>query len=114
MYLPTLSDDELLSHHASTVDDLTTTAMEKELYARLAQRVEDEINPDMQALVENGWDDVPQALDAMLKTLAEFDITPGEPNLLREKLERSDAFYSLAADAGDLFQRLQALAAKTL
>lgn len=113
MYLPMLSDDELLAHYASTVDDLTTTAMERELYARFSARLEQEDDPAQMALVDAGWHESPVELAAMFKTLDEYSIGPEDLNLLREKLERSNKFYEIAADAGDIFQRLQALAAKS-
>ena len=95
MYLPSLSDAELVRHAEAVRDPLTTTDLEIELCSRLVRTGE------LEALR-----DLADALD-----LETPDDSPAD---LRSKLERSDKFYDIASDAGDVISRLNDLINATL
>lgn len=124
MYLPSLSDAELVAHGNATADSLTQSDLERELLKRLEARVEHDTNPLIQIAEE--FDIDPEALrtlceshpgdladfTAILTKLNEYDIHTVAH--LEEQIERSHKFYDIANDAGDAFARLAALAEETL
>lgn len=124
MYLPSLSDAELVAHGNATADSLTQSDLERELLKRLEARVEHDTLPLIQIAEE--FDIDPEALRAVLEAhpgdlndykallakLSDYDIHTVAH--LEEQIERSHKFYDIANDAGDALARLAALAAETL
>ena len=106
--LSRLSDRELLLHADNARDPLTTTDIEIELANRLAHLVG--LTEIEDALTNVGIDvaDVP----AIVELLNDHNAT--DIKVLREKLERADAFYDIANDAGDVISRLNTLVSETL
>ena len=124
MYLPSLSDAELVTHADATLDAMTSTELERELIKRLEARVSAVTLPLIQIAEE--FDIDPEALrdlceahpgdmadcTALLAKLSDYDIHTADQ--LEEQIERSRKFYDIANDAGDALARLAALAAETL
>lgn len=123
MYLPSLSDDELVRHAENVADSLTQSDMERELLRRLEARVANDTDPLVQLAEEFELDaeELRNLLEShpgdlrdykqLLDKLNECDIHTRDQ--LDEHLERARAFWDLAQDAGDVFSRLAELAAKT-
>lgn len=107
MYLPQLTDRELLTHFIATRDSLTTTDLESAMAERFESLLvaQEEREPIDTALDEHGIDD--ERLAEILKLLDEHYAF--NPSVLAEKLERADKFYDVARDAGDVIHRLQDL-----
>ena len=124
MYLPSLSDAELVTHADATLDAMTSTELERELIKRLEARVSADTLPVIQIAEE--FDIDPEALRAVLEAhpgdlndykallakLNDYDIHTLAD--LEHQIERSRKFYDIASDAGDALARLAALAAETL
>lgn len=107
MYLPMLTDEELLTHAEQTMHALTTSDLERELIKRLQARVD--LGDDERIAVLDDVDaDDADDLRAMFDVLTEFNCDT--PAALHEKLERADKFYDIATDADDIFTRLANLA----
>lgn len=109
MYLPSLSDAELVRHAETVRDPLTTTDLEIELCNRLAD------TDDLEALRDLADDlglETPDDFQALKEVMADFYID--SPAALRSKLERADKFYDIASDAGDVISRLNDLINATL
>ena len=109
MYLPSLSDAELVRHAEAVRDPLTTTDLEIELCNRLADTDDLEALRD---LADALGLETPDDFQALKEVMADFDID--NPAALRSKLERSDKFYDIASDAGDVISRLNDLINSTL
>jgi hypothetical protein len=107
MYLPMLSDEELITHAEQTTDPIVTSDLERELIKRLQARVDLGDDERIAVLDEVDADDADD-LKAMFDVLTEFNCDT--PATLREKLERADKFYDIASDADDIFTRLADLA----
>lgn len=111
MYLPMLSDKELITHAEQTTDPIVTSDLERELLKRLDRRLDEELDdtPLCNALDEAGVDrdDLPE----IIKVLDEFCVT--DASHLRQKLERADKFYDIASEAGDVIERLAGLVKET-
>lgn len=107
-----LTNDELLRFLESGDDPLTTTDLERELTRRLrdAQDELDELQAVRTAFDDNVID--PADIKELLEILSEFCVE--NPAALREKLERSDKFYDIAQEGGDIIERLNTLAKTTL
>lgn len=108
MYLPSLSDAELVRHAEAVRDPLTTTDLEIELCNRLAGTDDLEALRDLADALGMAHDD----FQALKEVMADFYID--SPADLRSKLERSDKFYDIASDAGDVISRLNDLINSTL
>lgn len=124
MYLPSLSDAELVTHADATLDAMTSTELERELIKRLEARVsadtlpviqiaeEFDIDPEaLRTLCESHPADLKESAEILAK-LNDYDIHTVAQ--LEEHIERSRKFYDIANDAGDALARLAALAAETL
>lgn len=109
MYLPSLSDAELVRHAEAVRDPLTTTDLEIELCNRLADTDDLEALRD---LADALGLETPDDFQALKEVMADFHID--SPADLRSKLERSDKFYDIASDAGDVISRLNDLINATL
>jgi len=109
MYLPSLSNAELVRHAEAVRDPLTTTDLEIELCNRLADTDDLEALRD---LADALGLETPDDFQALKEVMADFHID--SPAALRSKLERSDKFYDIASDAGDVFSRLNDLINSTL
>ena len=109
MYQPCLSDAELVRHAEAVRDPLTTTDLEIELCNRLAGTDDLEALRD---LAESLGLETPDDFQALKEVMADFGID--NPAALRSKLERSDKFYDIASDAGDVISRLNDLINATL
>lgn len=109
MYLPSLSDAELVRHAEAVRDPLTTTDLEIELCNRLADTDDLEALRD---LADALGLETPDDFQALKEVMTDFDID--SPAALRSKLERSDKFYDIASDAGDVISRLNDLINATL
>jgi len=109
MYLPSLSDAELVRHAEAVRDPLTTTDLEIELCNRLAGTDDLEALRD---LADALGLETPDDFQALKEVMADFGID--NPPALRSKLERSDKFYDIASDAGDVISRLNDLINATL
>lgn len=109
MYLPSLSDAELVRHAEAVRDPLTTTDLEIELCNRLADTDDLEALRD---LADALGLETPDDFQALKEVMTDFDID--SPAALRSKLERSDKFYDIASDAGDVVSRLNDLINATL
>lgn len=109
MYLPSLSDAELVRHAEAVRDPLTTTDLEIELCNRLADIDDLEALRD---LADALGLETPDDFQALKEVMADFHID--SPADLRSKLERSDKFYDIASDAGDVISRLNDLINATL
>lgn len=109
MYLPSLSDAELVRHAEAVRDPLTTTDLEIELCNRLADTDDLEALRD---LADALGLETPDDFQALKEVMTDFGID--NPAALRSKLERSDKFYDIASDAGDVISRLNDLINATL
>jgi len=109
MYLPSLSDAELVRHAEAVRDPLTTTDLEIELCNRLTDTDDLEALRD---LADALGLETPDDFQALKEVMADFYID--SPAALRSKLERSDKFYDIASDAGDVISRLNDLINATL
>jgi hypothetical protein len=109
MYLPSLSNAELVRHAEAVRDPLTTTDLEIELCNRLADTDDLEALRD---LADALGLETPDDFHALKEVMADFYID--SPAALRSKLERSDKFYDIAIDAGDVISRLNDLINSTL
>lgn len=107
MYLPMLTDRELLAQFEATRDPLTTTELEVEIAKRFEKLLdaEEERAPIDEILGNAGIDDA--ELTELLQACDEHAICTATE--LRERLKRADAFYDIASDAGDVLHRLQDL-----
>lgn len=102
-----MGDDEFIRHAKSNLDPLTSTDLERELLIRLENVIDTAIDHEpIDDALEAACLDVKQ-LKSLLELLEEFNVDT--PNALRAKLERADAFYDIANEAGDLFDRLTQL-----
>ena len=109
MYLPSLSDAELVRHAEAVRDPLTTTDLEIELCNRLARTDDLEALRDLADALDL---EMPDDFQELKEVMADFHID--SPADLRSKLERSDKFYDIASDAGDVISRLNDLINSTL
>lgn len=109
MYLPSLSDVELVRHAEAVRDPLTTTDLEIELCNRLADALDLEALRDLADALDL---ETPDDFQELKEVMADFQID--SPADLRSKLERSDKFYDIASDAGDVISRLNDLINSTL
>ena len=109
MYLPSLSNAELVRHAEAVRDPLTTTDLEIELCNRLADTDDIEALRD---LADALGLETPDDFHALKEVMADFYID--SLAALRSKLERSDKFYDIAIDAGDVISRLNDLINSTL
>lgn len=112
MYLPALTDRELLAHFEATRDPLTTTDIESEIAKRFDALLEAEEarEPLDEILAKHNFDD--GDLADILEIIDEHYCD--SPGVLRQKLKRADAFYDIANDAGDVIARLNDLINNTL
>lgn len=106
--LSRLGHRELLLHADNRRDPLTSTDIEIELANRFADLIE-LIEID-EALHEFGLER--KDLQPLLQLLTDHAAT--ELDVLRQKLQRADAFYDIANDAGDVIARLNTLVTETL
>lgn len=114
----TLSDAEFLRVALDAQDPLTSTEVQDELLNRFERMVEagNEFEQIKARLAETGtYIDTEEGI----KGLVEFLHVANEHNcddaeILKTKLKRADDFYDIADEAGDLIQRLAALAATTV
>ncbi len=113
MYLTSLSDAELVRHAEAVRDPLTTTDLEIELCNRSAGWADalDALDA-LRDLADALGLETPDDFQALKEVLANFHID--SPADLRSKLERSDKFYDIASDAGDVISRLNDLINSTL
>lgn len=117
-YLKQLSDSELVRIASHEINDLTSSALEIELLARLEQ-VTDSIEPaeELMALttdygidtaqVRNLLESHPETVETMadlLKALNDEDIHSVDQ--LKQLITFRKEFRALASDAGDVFERL--------
>lgn len=108
MYLPALSDRELLAHFLATRDPLTTTDLEAEIGKRFEALIEpDELHDVMGAIADELGIETACTAQALRDALSDHYIY--SPESLREKLARADKFHDIAADAGDVISRLNDL-----
>lgn len=108
MYLPALSDRELLAHFHATCDPLTTTDLEAEIARRFEARVElDAFHDAMDAIADECGIETAQQAQDFRELLSDHYIH--DISTLRTKLERADTFYDIATDAGDIVFRLNTL-----
>lgn len=124
--MSSMDDSHLLAAIDAEFDPLTRTPLEDELIKRLQVLLtESAENKPIGEIVEEYELDTeelktlieshPSSLTGMaqlLQVLCDDDIST--PDQLRAKLERSDQFFDIAADAGDAFSRLADLAKTTL
>ena len=123
--LRTLSDSELAAKANTELDTLTSTDLERELLQRFEeqlawQSVFDLIRENYANNVESALEELPQILKqvAALECVGELpelvkalqDHNIDEIKVLREKLERADKFYDIAAEGGEAFSMLAKLA----
>ena len=114
----TLTDAELLRVARDAQDSLTSTEVQDELLNRFERYVEDgsQLEQIKTRLANIGTyidtDKEVKALVELLHVANEHHCDDAEN--LKAKLKRADDFYDIADEAGDLFQRLAALAATTV
>jgi hypothetical protein len=107
----TLTDREIITY-THQADRIATSELEVQLAERL-ETVLDEA--DEFAPIEARMDEYAVSVEdliAYFTLFSEFGIET--PKNLREKLERADAFYDIANDAGDVIARLNTLVNTTL
>ena len=105
-----LTSTPLEEHLASMVERLLDTLTE---HSKVIALVEDsDITSDQVADLLAAVIDSPQTTIKLLAQLADHSID--SPSVLAEKLQRADAFYDIAQEAGDIFDRLSTLANSTL
>ena len=117
-YLKQLSDSELVRIASHEINDLTSSALEIELLARLEQAT-DSVEPaeELMALITDYGIDTaqvralleshPETVETMtdlLKALNDEDIHSVDQ--LKELIAFRKEFRALASDAGDVFERL--------
>mgnify|MGYP001210809677 CR=1 FL=1 len=110
MSLRTLTDDEML-RVADATDSVLRSDIEMELGRRLDAALERlaDLQP-LAELIEN-FNLTTDELCQMVQLAADRDAA--DIKGLTDKLDRADAWYDLAVEAGDLFARLETLRAKT-
>ncbi len=105
--LSRLTNEELLRIATAEVDSLTSTPLEVELLKRFGDLLDIANEHDqITSTVDNSGGD-PDDLAELVKVLEEFSCL--DPKGLRQKLERSDKFYDIATEAGDVVHRLAQL-----
>jgi hypothetical protein len=121
--MQSMDDDHLVMALRAEIDPLTSTAAEIILLDRF-ETLLDEKNPALDAVFADyeieaeGLQAVCESHPASLKEMAELlqvlsDDDIHTPDQLRAKLERSDKFFDIATDAGDVLSRLADLAKTT-
>lgn len=107
-----LTDAELLRHVENERDPLTSTDAEIELVERFNALLDEHqrLAPVIKLVDDLGLDDEQIAL--LGDTFEDFHLN--DVIDLRTKLERSDKFYDIASDAGDVIVRLNDLINTTL
>ena len=102
-----LTDDELVNH-ADNQSEMVTTELETELAERFSKLLDEKAERDelFNTASEKGFET--GHLVRFIEVLADFNCE--DIKSLREKLERADKFYDIAADLqGDAIHRLNTL-----
>lgn len=99
MYLPALTDEELVRFAEQSIDPLTTSDLERELIARFDKRLG---YADLDKVLYDNDMPLGTAVE-LLRALSEHGVD--SVNVLQQKLKRAEAFYAVAQDAGDVVER---------
>lgn len=110
MYLPMLTNKELLVYAEQQIDDLTSTDLERELIKRMADLVDTEsrLNEMLEGFEQHGFD-ADSALELM--ELANTHYCGSDVGLVEQKLQRADKLHAIVNNDKEIGTVLLDLAA---